>query len=535
LVELIKFPNLTNAKKFLEASRDAVFIIYDEKIEYVNDRTVKLLGFSDASELINRWSCEFIPPEDKGARYKPAGKNTPFRYELKLRRRDGTTVDVENQISIIEYGGKPSSLVFSRDITERKLFGAKLDAIHRHAVEMGEIDTLDGIAKSTMKILQEELGFHFVGFGVVEGDMLYFKELSDSNVMKMPLDGTGITVRAVNTGETQFVPDTRKDPDFVSSKILGKPENLSEICVPIKVRDTVFGALKIESEKPNAFDGNDRKLLETLAKHIASSIAILQAKEKQRIILEELSERNRELDEYTYIVSHDLKSPLRSIQTFSTFLLEEASSKLDDKERGYISRIIMASKRMSELIEDLLLLSSINRKFLDVEVIDLKEIVNKVETDLEVLIAERGARIQCIDLPEIQGHRVWMQQLFTNLINNGLKFNDSPIPEIVVGFEDHYDFYLFLVKDNGIGIEEKDYQKIFKLFQRLHTKEEYPGTGAGLTICKKIVESYGGKIWVESKPEVGTTFYFTIPKDVLKMETSDFALAPDESVQLVED
>ena len=534
MVELIKFPDLTTAKQFLEVSMDAVFIIFDEKIEYVNDRAVKLLGFSDASEIIGRWSCEFITPDNKSVRYRPAGKNIPFRYELKLRRRDGTTVDVENQISIIEHKGRPSSLVFSRDITERKLFEAKLDAIHRHAIKMGEIETLEEIAKSTMQILQEELGFDFVGFGVVEGDVLYFKETSDSNVIKLPLDRTGITVRAVNSGETQFVLDTRKDHDFVSSKILGEPENLSKISVPIKVKDTVFGVIKIESEKLNAFDENDRKLLETLAGHVASSIAIIQEKEKLRKSLEELGELNSELDEYAHIVSHDLKSPLRSIQTFAEFLLKDASSKLDDKERDYLDRIIRASKRMSELIKDLLLLSKVNRKFLDVEVIDLKEIVKKIKTDLEATISERGARIQCSDLPEIQGHGVLIQQLFRNLINNGLKFNDSPTPEIEVGCEDRYDYYLFHVRDNGIGIEEKDFKKIFKLFQRLHTQEEYPGTGAGLTICLKIVESYGGRIWVESKPGVGTTFYFTIPKNVLKVEAPDSALTVDESAHLVE-
>lgn len=534
MVELISFPDLTTAKKFLEVSRDAVFIIFDEKIEYVNDRAVKLLGFADASEIIGRWSCEFNTPDNKNVRYRPAGKNTPFRYELKFRRRDGTTVDVENQISIIEYEGRPSSLVFSRDITERKLFEAKLDAIHRHAVKMGEIETLEEIAKSTMQILQEDLGFDFVRFGVVEGDGLYFKETRDRNVMELPLDGTGITVRAVNSRKTQFVLDTRKDHDFVSSKILGDPENLSEISVPVKVRNSVFGVINVESEKLNAFDENDRKLLEILAGHVASSIAIIQEKEKLRKSLDELSERNRELDEYTYIVSHDLRSPLRSIQAFAEFLSKEASSKLDDMERDYLDRIIKASKRMSELIEDLLLLSRVNRKFLDVEVIDLKEIVKNIETDLEALIAERGARIQCDDLPEIQGHRVWMRQLFTNLINNGLKFNDSLAPEIEVGCEECYDYYLFYVKDNGIGIEEKDFEKIFKLFQRLHTQEEYPGTGAGLTICKKIVEFYGGRIWVESKPGVGTAFYFTIPKNVLKVEASDSALTMDESAQLVE-
>ena len=532
MVELIQFPNLETAKQFLEASRDAVFIIFDEKIEYVNDRAVKLLGFSEASEIIGKWSCELISADDKNVRYRPAGKNTPFRYELKLRRKDGTTVDVENQISIIEYEGKPSSLVFSRDITERKHFEVKLDAIHRHAFKMGEIETLEEIVKSNVQILQNELGFDFVGFGVIEGDMLHFKETSDSKVMKLPLNGKGISVRAVSTRETQFVLDTRKDHDFVSSRILGESINLSEISVPLIVDDEVFGVINVESDKLNAFDENDKKLLETLAKHVASRITVIQEKEKLRKSLEDLGNLNRELDEYTHIVSHDLKAPLRNIQAFSEFLSKDASSKLNEKEKDYLYRIIGSSKRMEELINDLLMLSRVNRKFLEIELIDLNEMMKGIETDLEALIAEKEGKVLYDDLPNIEGHRVWLQQLFTNLISNGLKFNESSTPEIRIGSEEHYNYYLFNVKDNGIGIEEKDYEKVFKLFRRLHTTEEYPGTGAGLTICKKIVESYGGKIWLESRLGVGTTFYFTIPKDGVKKEAPE-TLIVDESAQLV--
>ena len=186
------------------------------------------------------------------------------------------------------------------------------------------------------------------------------------------------------------------------------------------------------------------------------------------------------------------------------------------------------------LIDDILLLSRVNRKFLDVEEFEMVDLIKDIETDLEVYIAERGAKIQCNNLPKMQGHRVWIQQLYTNFINNAIKFNNSPVPEIEIGCEEHYDFYQFHIRDNGIGIEEKDYNKIFNLFQRLHTEEDYPGTGAGLTICKKIVESYGGKIWVESKVGVGTTFYFTLPKNGLEVDDSESPLIVDEKTQLIE-
>ncbi|MDH5771427.1 MAG: ATP-binding protein, partial [Candidatus Bathyarchaeota archaeon] len=321
------------------------------------------------------------------------------------------------------------------------------------------------------------------------------------------------------TSEVQFVPDMRKEQDFTSSQIIGDPIILSKLCAPIKVNSTVIGVINIESERLNAFDENDKKILETLAEHVASSYAIILEKEKLRKSLRELENLNRELDEYTYIVSHDLKAPLRSIQAFSEFLLDSAISKLDDDEKDYLEKVIGASKRMTELIEDLLLLSRVNRKFLDVELVDLNEMIKEIEVDLQSLISEKGAEVLCDDLPKINGHRVWLKQLFSNLINNGLKFNESSTPMIHVGFEEHYNYYIFNVKDNGIGIEEEDYENIFKLFQRLHPQDKYPGTGAGLTICKKIVESYGGRIWLESRHGLGSTFYFTIPKNVFEEGT----------------
>jgi PAS domain S-box-containing protein len=518
LTELIKFHDFVSARSFLEASRDAVFVISDEKIEYVNETAAKLLGFERNDDIIGRWSCEFISPEDRRAQYKPAGKTTPFRYELKFRRKDGTDVDVENQISIIEYDGRPASLVFSRDISERKFFEAKLDAVHKHAIELRNVETLEEVAKSTVNTLKESLGFENVGFGVVEKNLLSFKEFSvKSTVRELPVDGSGITVRAVNTGETQLVADVRRDEAFVPSNDLDRPETLSEIAVPIKIGCEVFGVINVESSDVNAFDENDRKLLETLAQHVASKIATIIEKQKLQKSLKELESKNHELDEYTYAVSHDLKAPLRSIQAFCNLLLD-ASDKLDEAEVDYLNRISNASARMKQLIEDLLVLSRVNRKYLDIESVDLNRLVEHIKMDLEALIKEKKAEIIFSELPTISCHNIWIQQLFSNLISNGIKFNRSVSPKIWIGFEEHYDYYQFSIKDNGIGIEERDFPRIFKLFQRLHSEDEYPGTGAGLTICKKIVESYGGEIWLESKPGLGSMFYFTLLRAALNRE-----------------
>lgn len=228
--------------------------------------------------------------------------------------------------------------------------------------------------------------------------------------------------------------------------------------------------------------------------------------------MHELERSNIELDEYTFVVSHDLKAPLRTITAFSEFLLEDYMDKLDETGQGYLNRIINASTRMDRLINDLLTLSRIGRKYTETELVDLNELVEEAESDFEAQIRKRGAEILVGELPKVRTQRVWMRQLLSNLIDNGLKFNVSTTPRVEVGCEELRDCYLFSVRDNGIGIKEEDQERLFKLFQRLHTQEEYPGTGTGLAICKKIVMSFGGKIWLESHQGGGSTFYFRYPK-----------------------
>ncbi len=509
---MLGFNSFQQALDLLDAIREAVFVIFDEFIIYVNMQAASLLGFDDASEVRGRWSCEFISPKNRQALYQPASQNAPFRYELKLRKKDGSTVDVETQISLIDYEGRPASLIFARDISKRKLFETKLDAIYQHAFELNNIDTVEEVAKSTYKAMEDTLGFDDVGFGIVEGTNLCFtKGFGNEEDNILPLNGRGITVRTVKTGETQLISDVRKDPDYVKHLFDDDSENRSELCVAIKIDDEVFGVLNIESERVNAFDDDDKKLLETLAEQVASAISIIRQKEALKESLLELERKNKELDEYNYAVSHDLKAPLRTIKAFVEFLLKDAEG-LDEEKLEYLRRISNASDRMHGLVEGLLVLSRINRKFIDIEIIHLNDLLKEVESDLDAQLKEKGAEIVCDDLPTIYSQRIWIRQLFTNLISNGLKFNDSQEPKIWINYEEHYDHYVFSIKDNGIGIKEKDQERIFQLFQRLHTQEDYPGTGAGLTICKKIVESNGGRIWIESKLGVGSTFYFTIPK-----------------------
>ncbi|MCW4048815.1 MAG: PAS domain S-box protein [Candidatus Bathyarchaeota archaeon] len=230
--------------------------------------------------------------------------------------------------------------------------------------------------------------------------------------------------------------------------------------------------------------------------------------------LEELEQTNRDLNDFTHIVSHDLKAPLMTIESFSSFLLEDYGKALDETGRDFLNKVIEGSDRMVDLIDNLLTLSRIGRKFTDYNEVDLNQLVKTVLEDLQGLINETGAVVSVGSLPSIIGQEVWLNQLFLNLIGNGIKFNESKPPRVEVGYTELDEMHHFTVKDNGIGIPEDQTHLLFRVFQRLATEKPYPGTGAGLSICKKIVESMGGNIGVESTKGFGTTFYFTIPKDL---------------------
>jgi signal transduction histidine kinase len=235
---------------------------------------------------------------------------------------------------------------------------------------------------------------------------------------------------------------------------------------------------------------------------------------------EDLERSNQELDDFSYIVSHDLREPLRGISNYSEILLEDYADKLDEEAVTYVNSLKRLSNRLDNLIQSLLYYSRAGRFDLSFEKTDLNQVLEETLESLDVFLRENNATIEVPrKLPEATCDRTRVGEIFANLITNAVKYNDKEEKNVVVGFDDTQNPVVFYVQDNGIGIREKHLDSVFKIFKRLHPRDRYGGgTGSGLTIVRKLVERHGGSIWVESTYGEGSTFYFT-----LEAETNEVA------------
>ena len=236
------------------------------------------------------------------------------------------------------------------------------------------------------------------------------------------------------------------------------------------------------------------------------------ADERLREVVADLARSNAELEHFAYVASHDLQEPLRMVASFTQLLARRYQGKLDQDADEFIGFAVDGARRMQELINDLLTYSRAGTQPLQLQAVDTSQLVDRVVSDLATAIAETGANVTQDALPTVLGDATQLRQVFQNLIANGIKFHrPDETPRVHISATQNHRAWTFSASDNGIGIDRQYQERIFTLFQRLHTRADYPGTGIGLAICKKIVERHGGRICVESEPGRGTTFRFTLP------------------------
>jgi len=251
---------------------------------------------------------------------------------------------------------------------------------------------------------------------------------------------------------------------------------------------------------------------------VGSVVAFRNIKERQAMQhqlewhMEELQRSNQELEQFAYVASHDLQEPLRMVTSFLQLLKRRYESQLDDDADEFINFAVDGAIRMQRLITDMLAYSRVTSKAQPLVPIHSEQALGEALENLQFSIEESGAAISHGALPQILGDASQISQLFQNLVSNAIKFRSDRPPSIEIAAEQSGDYWKFRVEDNGIGINKKYMERIFVIFQRLHTADEYTGTGIGLALCKKIVERHGGRIWLESAENEGSTFFFTLPR-----------------------
>jgi PAS domain S-box-containing protein len=433
---------------------------------------------------------------------------------------------------------KVANAQLAEEVAERKRAEVRLaeravhlDAVNRVFRDALTHETEEEVAQTCLAVAEEVTGseFGFVG-EVNRAGRLDTVALSNPGWQACRLPKTkaakmirdmeikGVWSRVLREGESQIVNDPASDPDRVGTPE-GYPPITAFLGVPLKRRNKTFGLIAL-ANKGSGYDSADKEAIETLSAAFAEVLmrkraetGRKQAEEQLRRKAAELEAKNQELDAFTYSVSHDLKEPLRAIEAFSQFVLEDCADRLHEQGREYLLKLASAAVRMKKLIEDLLTLSRASLQASPPSRVDVGRLVREVIEEMGTTIDAKGATVEVQNrLPDVLAGPTRVKQIFADLLGNALKFNESKQPLVKIGVRAmEASMATFYVQDNGIGIDPQYDERIFGIFQRLHRREEYEGTGAGLAIVKRLVEIYGGRTWVESELGAGAKFLFTLP------------------------
>jgi PAS domain S-box-containing protein len=327
------------------------------------------------------------------------------------------------------------------------------------------------------------------------GAVLRFLGYSQKDVLGMPL--AELFGPAARPGLTRLVEDQVPGDPATAGEFPGVRKDGTVVPLQVVVQSAVIRGRKLSGVYLRDFSERE-KLVEALAQRGA-----------------ELARSNRELEQFTYIASHDLQEPLRMVGSYTQLLEQRYASQLDDDAREFLRYAQEGASRMRDLINALLAYSRLDTQVQDFRRISMDQVLTLSVANLRESISSTNAEVTRGPMPEVDGDPVQLGQVLQNLIGNSLKFHGPEPPHVWVEAERRGPEWRFSVRDDGIGILPEYQERIFIMFQRLHSREEYPGTGIGLAVCKKVVERHGGKLWVEStgRPGEGTSFFFTLPVD----------------------
>jgi PAS domain S-box-containing protein len=323
----------------------------------------------------------------------------------------------------------------------------------------------------------------------------------------------GLPGRAWAAGTAVWIDDVSSDPGFVRAAFARECGLRAGFAIPVLAGDEVVAVIVFYHTERRGQDAVLLDLVATVAAQLGTLILRKQAEDELLRRSEELARSNAELEQFAYVASHDLQEPLRMVASYTQLLERRYGDRLDADAREFIGFAVEGVTRMKQLILDLLAFSRVGTRGAAFQPVDLDEVVDEIVREFGSPDAEQDVRITAAPLPRLSVDASQMRQVFRHLVGNAVKFRREEPLHVRLSAERSGDEWVFACRDNGIGIAAEYFERIFVIFQRLHHRGEYDGNGIGLSICRKIVERHGGRIWVESEPGRGSTFRFTLPAE----------------------
>jgi PAS domain S-box-containing protein len=544
-------------RALLESAPDAMVIVNRMgRIGLVNAQTEKMFGF-DRTELAGQ-PIEILVPDWAHVKPGQSGQGdfseviAPHwgeTVEMRGRRKDSSEFPLEARLGPIETVEGPVFSCGFRDITARKRAEEELRRVNRALRTLSECNQAvvraegeSELLHAICQILVEEGGYRLAWVGYAEHDEAKTVRpvaqaghedgyLALANIEWGDTErGRGPTGTAIRTGQPYVAHNFKIDPLFAPWVTEATRRGYaSSIALPMVLDGQPLGALMLYSQTADAFDDAEVRLLAELSHDLAYGIQALRtraerelAEEEIRKLNAELEQRvaqrtseleatNKELEAFTYSVSHDLRAPLRHIDGFSKLLLEEHSAELSDQAQHYLNRVRDGARRMGQLVDDLLNLSRVGRQELRCQIVGLNPLVEEVRRELQPDMEGREIDWKISPLPFVECDPALMKQVFANLLSNAVKFTRPRERAVIeVGTMTRHGQPVVFVRDNGVGFSMKYADKLFGIFQRLHRQEDFEGTGVGLATVQRILRKHGGRVWAEGALDKGATFYFVL-------------------------
>jgi len=509
-----------------------------------NQTFCNMVGYT-RDKLLGRPLSEITHAEDygEGADYRnqlTRGAMKSATGEKRFVHKDGSVIWVQRTMSIVtDDAGKPQYVIsVVENISKRKQVERRQMVEHAVTLLLADAHSIAEAIPRVIQIMSETLGYAYGARWVLdpadrvlrcteswcaaEPAVEEFCRKSTSSVETETPGKPGGLNRAVwSTAAPVWIADVAQETALKRRESAQQAGLRSAFAFPIPVGGKFYGVMEFFGREVRPRDERILEIARTVGHQIGQFIArkqaeaaLQEANEQLTVKAQQLSRSNAELEQFAYVASHDLQEPLRMIASYTQLILRRYGDRFDGDAREFMDFIVDGATRMKQLIEDLLAYSRVGTHGKAFRPTDSGAAVQKALANLRAAIESSTGTVTHDPLPTINADEFQLVQLFQNLIGNALKFKGTETPRVHISVNEQADTWTFGVKDNGIGIDGEYFDRIFMVFQRLHSRTDYPGTGIGLAICKKVVDRHGGRLWIESGVGSGSTFWFTVPKKV---------------------